>query len=904
MVSLFSKKTAPIGFKDVTEVPDLPGVDPRLNRTVVAKDSFGDERRWHLLDNAELLAEEGVEPRGTILCVHGNPTYSFLYRSLFREDIPWRVIAVDQLEMGYSERTGRTRYLQDRITDLSLLTDALGVRGPVVTVGHDWGGIISTGWALDNRHDVIGMILTNTGIYQELGQALPKSLQIATAPGFLKASTSGTDAFLRTTISLSKPPLPDEVKNAYLAPYRGADRRRGIEAFVADIPADAHHPSRPTLERLAEGIRTMDVPMLFAWGPRDVVFSDRFLRDLVERCPHASVHRFENASHLVWEDAPVAELVAQWLRDSFGDEQAPKRVSGREQAEQIRPVSSFATAAPHVPLGARIEQLAADPATAHLPAVVEMNANSDGSPRVITWTLLNERIEDLCAGMLAHGIRRGSRVSVLVQPGADLTAVLYACLRIGAVAVVADAGLGVKGLTRAVVGSHPDFIIGIQKALVGAKVLGWPGERISVKTLPSIDRAVLGVSTSIGELMNEGAQMRALSADVQQEELDPEADALILFTSGSTGPAKGAVYTHRQASAMFTAVGETLQLRPERGLVAGFAPFALLGPSLGAPSVVPDMDVTRPGELTASALADAVDALGSPAVFTAPAALKNIIDTADALSDTQRTALARVPSFFSAGAPIPAPLLRRLQTIMPNATSYSPYGMTECLAVAAIDLEGIEAAGAGNGVVVGTAVPRAEIAIAPLDDNGRAGNEAVTTPGVTGEILVRAPHVRDRYLMLWGTTRESMRIDGWHATGDVGHLDDQGRLWVEGRLAHVVSSAHGPLTPVQIEQAVESVDGIRRAGVCGVGPEGTQQVIVIAELDATYRAGKPGEPVAADPVLQDDVRRAVRAATGAEVTAVFTTTALPTDIRHNSKIDRARLAAWAEGTLAGKRVTL
>ena len=190
------------------EVPGMPGVDPRISRTVEVRDHAGELRRWHLLDSGPLLAERGITPQGTLLAVHGNPTYSFLFRSLVREDIPWRLIAVDQLEMGWSERTGTNRRLQDRITDLSLLTDALSVRGPVVTVGHDWGGIVSVGWALDNRHDLAGMILTNTGIHQELGEKLPKALQLATAPAFLPASTSLTDGFLRTTLALSRPPLP------------------------------------------------------------------------------------------------------------------------------------------------------------------------------------------------------------------------------------------------------------------------------------------------------------------------------------------------------------------------------------------------------------------------------------------------------------------------------------------------------------------------------------------------------------------------------------------------------------------------------------------------------------------------------------------------------------------------
>src|SRR5699024_1383434 len=206
--------------------------------------------------------------------------------------------------------------------------------------------------------------------------------------------------------------------------------------------------------------------------------------------------------------------------------------------------------------------------------------------------------------------------------------------------------------------------------------------------------------------------------------------------SGSTGPAKGAVLTHRQVSAMFTAVGDTLQLDPDRGLVAGFATFALLGPALGTPTVVPDMDITRPGDRPATALAAAVAALGAPAEFTAPAALRNILDTASELDETDRAALARAASFFSAGAPTPAHLLRGLRELMPEARALTPYGMTECLAVAAIDLDGIEAAGQGDGVCVGSPVPRVRVAIAVMDELGGNTGGSTATAGARREILV------------------------------------------------------------------------------------------------------------------------------------------------------------------------
>ena len=108
---------------------------------------------WHLLDNGAQLARRGLTPAGTLLCVHGNPTWSYLWRDPAGQPVPttahpWRVVAVDQLDMGFSERTGTFRRLADRVNDLGDLTAALGLDGPVVTVGHDWGGVISLGWAV------------------------------------------------------------------------------------------------------------------------------------------------------------------------------------------------------------------------------------------------------------------------------------------------------------------------------------------------------------------------------------------------------------------------------------------------------------------------------------------------------------------------------------------------------------------------------------------------------------------------------------------------------------------------------------------------------------------------------------------------------------------------------------
>ena len=133
----------------------------------------------------------------------------------------------------------------------------------------------------------------------------------------------------------------------------------------------------------------------------------------------------------------------------------------------------------------------------------------------------------------------------------------------------------------------------------------------------------------------------------------------MLFTSGATGPAKGVVYTHRQLQAQRDLLAATYGVGEHDRLVAAFAPFALYGPALGIASVVPDMDVTAPATLTAAALADAARAVDATLVFASPAALANVVATADGSTPAQRAVLGRVRLVLSAGAPVPVTLLGR-----------------------------------------------------------------------------------------------------------------------------------------------------------------------------------------------------------------------------------------------------
>jgi acyl-CoA synthetase (AMP-forming)/AMP-acid ligase II len=226
--------------------------------------------------------------------------------------------------------------------------------------------------------------------------------------------------------------------------------------------------------------------------------------------------------------------------------------------------------------------------------------------------------------------------------------------------------------------------------------------------------------------------------------------------------------------------------------------------------------------------------------------------------------------------------------------------MTEVLPVSDIDLAGLDDAGLGNGVCVGRPVPGVRVEVAPLDRTGMPTGERTTTPEATGEVCVRAAHVKERYDRLWVTDQAATPEPGWHRTGDVGHFDADGRLWIEGRLVHVIVTAEGPVTPVGIERRVESVTGVRRAAAVGVGPAGAAQVVVVVETDAHDAGLAPAE-------LREAVRAAACSGPGPRsgsvpgIAAVLTIGELPVDIRHNSKIDRIAVGRWAQRVLDGRR---
>ena len=831
---------------------ELPGLNPDWSRFIKVTDESGEAHTFHVLDSHQARSESVTL---TLVCVHGNPTWSYLWRNLLASaPAHIRVVALDQLGMGFSDRISTQRSLAQRVSDLTSVVNALNIETPIVSIAHDWGGPISLGWVertlVGDVHPIAGVVLLNTAVHQPEEFSGPGLIRLARARAFLAPVTQYSSVFVRGTTALSGRKIPKEIARAFAIPYRSAADRQSVRGFVADIPFEPDHPSRHTLDSIAASLSLLDsTPVLLCWGPRDPVFSDQYLRDLKSRMPHAQVHRYAGASHLVSEDSPELFLdVMQWVESLEG-----QRVSNAVGDPEIE-----------IDLGNVVRELAQQ-----TPSAIAMSVmGSGGIERQVTWSVLERRVREFSAGMVAAGIKPGDRVAFLIPPGPELIALIYAAWNIGACIVIADSGLGARGIIRALRGAHPDHVFAIPKAMLLTRFLQIPGLRISSNDLSSFKRP---------------ATKEALTG------FDSRLDGAVVFTSGSTGPAKGVRYSRGRIKATIKLLHDHYSLTHKDVIIAAFAPWAVFGPALGVSSVLPHMNLGSPSSLTYDSVTAAISQAHGTLLWASPAALRNVVETAVPAKGAQlsgHTATSTIRLILSAGAPVPISLLTDVARLFPDAQLRTPYGMTEALPLTDIELGDIKESEASAGVPVGLPLSGVQIRIAPWDEP----TTLVDTNNVMGEIVIQADHMRTAYDNLAFTQLSASAFAGWHRTGDVGHLDSSGRLWVEGRLAHVITSAQGPITPVPVEQKVEELPHIYQAACVGVGPKNNQVVVVVVVLNPNLPRGEFSD---------NALENAVRSVAGVPVSAVLTIKKLPTDIRHNAKINREKVASWASSILAG-----
>ncbi len=258
-----------------------------------------------------------------VLMVHGNPSWSFYYRNLVQAlSGSRRCIVPDHIGMGLSDKPGDEAYaytLAQRIDDLDALVSSLNLTEPLTLVVHDWGGMIGFGWAVRHPEQVARIVILNTGAFP-----LPKEKAL---PGLLKLTRTHLGALLvrgfnafswgATKVGCTRNKMSPEISQAYRAPYDSWANRIATLRFVQDIPLGPEDAGFDLVENVAANLHQFSTtPALIAWGAKDFVFDDAFLRQWRKYLPQAEVRVWEDASHYILEDAAeeVIPFVANFIR--------------------------------------------------------------------------------------------------------------------------------------------------------------------------------------------------------------------------------------------------------------------------------------------------------------------------------------------------------------------------------------------------------------------------------------------------------------------------------------------------------------------------------------------------------------------------------------------------------------
>jgi len=505
----------------------------------------------------------------------------------------------------------------------------------------------------------------------------------------------------------------------------------------------------------------------------------------------------------------------------------------------------------------------------------------------LTFLQLDRESDYLAHGLEAAGITRGIRTVLMVKPSIEFFALIFAIFKTGAVPVVVDPGMGIRRMLACFKSTRPQAFIGIPLAHVVRTV--FPGFFKTVKTWITVGRRWFWGGRTLKQIRQSYAGSYTITKTGRDD------TAAVLFTTGSTGPAKGAVYSHGNFDAQLKQIKTYLRMSDDEIDLSTFPLFALFYPALGITSVIPDMDPTRPALVNPERIIEAIENLGVTNMFASPALL-NRVGSYGKKKGVKLPSLKRV---ISAGASVSAANIEQFSALLAeDAEIHTPYGATEAVPIVSIKSKEIlnetrQLSDKAFGTCIGRPINDIDIRIIKISDEpiDEWSDDLRVSPGDVGEITVTGDLVSRQYYENHAANRLGKIKDGdaiIHRMGDVGWMDQKGRIWFCGRKSHRVITAGGTLFTIPCESLFNRNPRVFRSALVGVGPSGRQEPVICIELHKTDDGKNRGH-------LEKEL---LKIAAGNELTNSIKTIlfhkAFPVDIRHNSKIFREKLALWAK----------
>ena len=543
-----------------------------------------------------------------------------------------------------------------------------------------------------------------------------------------------------------------------------------------------------------------------------------------------------------------------------------------------------------VNVGLRLSEIArTDPDGVAVVEPLKRKRRGNRRYRQVSFRELDEDTDRIAAGLRELGVQAGMRLVVLVPPGIDFVALVFALFKAGAVIVLIDPGMGRSNLLDCLEECEPEGFVAVPKAHAARAVMRrrFRGAKINI----TVGRRIFWGGTTLASLR------RAAVGGFQQARTGARDPAAVIFTSGSTGPPKGVLYLHGNFDQQVDQIRDRYGIEPGEIDLPGFPLFALFNAAMGVTTVFPDMDFSRPAQADPRNIIEAAtdwkvtQAFGSPALW-------NVVGRYCQDHGMHLPTLRRV---LSAGAPVPPHVLERMKSVIhPDGDVHTPYGATEALPIASTSAsevinETAKLSGQGAGTCVGQRFSGIDWKVIRIRDDPIEHIDAIEElpSGEIGELIVRGPVVTPRYVTCLEANRLHKIQDGedvWHRMGDVGYLDRSDRFWFCGRKSQRVLHTRGILYTVPVESIINQHPHVYRSALVGYGPKGRQIAVLVVEAWPEFRPDSRRQKEQLIAELWDIVKSQKFAH---EIRDILLHPSLPVDVRHNSKIFREQLAEWA-----------
>ncbi len=505
----------------------------------------------------------------------------------------------------------------------------------------------------------------------------------------------------------------------------------------------------------------------------------------------------------------------------------------------------------------------------------------------LTFRQLEQESDHMAHGLINAGVKSGTRTILMVKPSLDFFILIFSLFKIGAIPVVVDPGMGIKRMLSCLKESRPEAFIGIPLAHMVRKF--FPGYFKTVKIWVTVGRRWFWGGYTHSYLKQVNQKPFQMAATRQDD------TAAILFTTGSTGPAKGAVYSHGNFDAQLKHIKSHLGISTDEIDLSTFPLFALFWPALGITAVIPDMDPTKPAHVNPKKIIEAINNHGVTNMFASPALLNRV----GRYGVENRIKLPSLKRVISAGAPVSPVIIERFKCLLnEDAEIHTPYGATEAVPIISIKSDEIlsetrKLSEQGHGVCVGRPINDLMIRTIKISDDPieEWSDELIVDDGQIGEITVKGDHVTKQYFERPEADALSKIRQGdeiWHRMGDLGRIDEKGRFWFCGRKSHRVITAEKTLYSVCCESIFNNHPGVFRSALVGVGKRFHQKPVICIELEPEYKKQDQKK------IKSELIDLGGKNTLTKDINTILFHNSFPVDIRHNSKIFREKLAVWAE----------